>query len=223
MHGLIFETSVCYWQDQPDFYSSVPLAVCLCGSSLQRRLHTPTSPRRQTAKYNSKRGGFVPLVHFGCSLSLRQSAQKPERATSKWISECSGRVGTRRSTGPLAAVGPAPPLKRGTTGTPTAPRGAHAEHPALDARPFPEALFGFPQGWPWIHKGMPRRRSTKRRCGPFTKARPDRCKVAGRTHGRLSRHAHAPQAIAIGFGRHCFRRRCQHERPARRLHPRRTS
>ena len=23
MHGLIFETSVCYWQDQPDFYSSV--------------------------------------------------------------------------------------------------------------------------------------------------------------------------------------------------------
>ena len=25
MHGLIFETSVCYWQDQPDFYSSVLL------------------------------------------------------------------------------------------------------------------------------------------------------------------------------------------------------
>ena len=26
MHGLIFETSVCYWQDQPDFYSFVLLA-----------------------------------------------------------------------------------------------------------------------------------------------------------------------------------------------------
>ena len=37
MHGLIFETSVCYWQDQPDFYSSVnPCVNAVSVAVLQR-------------------------------------------------------------------------------------------------------------------------------------------------------------------------------------------
>jgi len=42
MHGLIFETSVCYWQDQPDFYSSVnPCGNAVSVANLQQSTRAP--------------------------------------------------------------------------------------------------------------------------------------------------------------------------------------
>jgi len=138
MHGLIFETSVCYWQDQPDFYSSIPH-----GASRGRRVPTglhrsAEHPRKKTSQCRSwkRRTSWI-----GCSLVLRQSRKSSERATSKWISDCSGYTGGPRRAGSSGPTGPVPPLKRGTTGRHLRPKGTHAVASTRELHPFPEALF----------------------------------------------------------------------------------
>ena len=73
MHGLIFETSICYWQDQPGRYSRFPAARprvrrrprgCTQRSRCRRR------PRRAGAR---RGGGLVPAARAG------RSAEAPRR------------------------------------------------------------------------------------------------------------------------------------------------
>ena len=96
MHGLIFETSVCYWQDQPDFYSSCPPGA---GGA---------SPRPQEG---NKRCKSVYVFAPACSLVvLRLECKKPEeeplQSGSFWIA-----LGTRASEHATASLGQHHPLR----------------------------------------------------------------------------------------------------------------
>ena len=220
MHGLIFETSVCYWQDQPDFYSSVPLGRPF-GRGGGR---TPPAAQRQLPQdgkqpnTTAKRGGFCALVHIGCScVALRQSAQRPERATSKWISECSEWAGTRLPRAPPASSGPYHPLRGAPQENTDHTGGAHADHPALGTTFISGSPLWFSSGTALGSQGT-RTRLEQTRLRTLNQS--TSCSLQGCDGGARALTRTPPsQAIAIGCCRHCFHSWCQHERPAHRLHP----
>ena len=67
MHGLIFETSVCYWQDQPDFYSC--------------RAHARAHPHRRAGAFKVSPGTDLPRCAID-SPSLTAHAHSHDEAGS---------------------------------------------------------------------------------------------------------------------------------------------
>jgi hypothetical protein len=154
-------------------------------------------------------------VRYG--VALRQSAQRPERATSKWISECSEWAGTRLPRAPPASSGPYHPLRGAPQENTDHTGGAHADHPALGTTFISGSPLWFSSGTALGSQGT-RTRLEQTRLRTLNQS--TSCSLQGCDGGARALTRTPPsQAIAIGCCRHCFHSWCQHERPAHRLRP----
>ena len=156
MHGLIFETSVCYWQDQPDFYSSVLLgpdgdsARATEPNRLPRNHPTHGSPqegnKRVCKGVSFCKGSLLPCRF---TTECKKPEEKPLQRWSFWNA-----LGTRADEHAAAATGPVPPLKRGTTEVPaeSATVALHPGYAPISGSPlwfFSEAAQDIYKADPW--------------------------------------------------------------------------
>ena len=74
MHGLIFETSICYWQDQPDILLSNIWSLTRCGAT-GRQLPVgsvlPPTPVQSTRTPNGRTSLFTTYTHARNVCNLR--------------------------------------------------------------------------------------------------------------------------------------------------------